>query len=600
MEHAVLFLPSNKTCQCEDTASLLSAVQSCGIAVEANCNGNGRCGKCKIRLLEGQVSPVTVKEQEVLSPAELDEGYRLACHTYPLGDVVAQVPDRQKDSTRKKNLNALPHWFTPDVAVSKTYLELKKTTDGADFLTRLRTNLENPALTVAPALLPAVAATMGAKRPKFTATTYKNQLIALENGNTTDQCYGLAVDIGTTTTVAMIWDFHTATMVKVEAMSNPQRIFGADVISRIQATLEDSANIATLQTLIVDGINQMLETMDIPAQSIHQVTIVGNTTMSHLVLGLDPKSLSRVPFAPVFQEGITVTAQSLGLHVSPFTPVTVLPNMAGHVGSDITAVMVCTNIFQLEGTTVAIDIGTNGEILVAKDGEVMACSTAAGPAFEGACIHCGMRAAKGAIEKVVLDQDVTLSVMEGGPAKGLCGTGLIDAVAQLHKAGLLRPDGSLLTQDEAKTQGIPPKLADRLFGSDLTAGFTLAPDVVLLQSDIREVQLAKGAIAGGIETLLTRLGVSTDQVDRVIVAGAFGSYIDRHSAVSIGLLPAVDEEKILAIGNGAGTGASMALLSQAVAVQCEVETKKIQHVELSQDPIFEDFYLEHMNFPESR
>lgn len=607
MSHKLLFLPSNQSWECEASQTILSVALACGVMLEATCAGNGTCGKCKVQVLEGQVAPLCDKELAVLTKDELEAGYRLACHAQVEGDVVVLVPDVKASSTRKKNLNALPATFQPMAKIHKTYVEIPKATleHQVDDLNRIRIALERPELAFDATILSELQQAMAKKRGKVTVTTHGNQVIAVDAGDTTAQNYGLAVDIGTTTAVAILWDLNTATMVDVEAATNPQSMFGADVISRIQFAMDAPENTAVLQSKIMGAINEMMETMcknqAISPEAIHHVSVVGNTTMGHLFLGIHPQSLARVPFAPVFQQGITTKASALGLHCHGNGDVYLLPNIAGHVGSDITAVMLCTDIFRQPGNTVAIDIGTNGEILVAKDGQVLACSTAAGPAFEGASIHCGMRASKGAIEGVKLTDDVELSVLEGGQPAGLCGTGLIDTVAELLRVGLVNENGNVLSQEKARSKGISEKLVTRLFGKGNGAGFTLyTPEqgnpVVLLQSDIREVQLAKGAILGGIETLMKRLDIATEQIDRVIVAGAFGSYINQASAKRIGLLPQVDEEKIHSIGNGAGVGVSMALLSQAVEAQAEDEIKRIGHVELSRDLDFQTLYIKNMGF----
>ncbi len=603
MEHSILFLPSNRTVMGQTGKTILQMAN--GLGLDAPCAGNGTCGKCKVQIIKGETTALTAQESKNLTAEELAAGYRLACQVEPLSPIVVVLPDKSEGSKRKKHMNALPDSFVPQVPTQKHYVTIPKATlqQQLDHCSRIQNALGQEQLTFSLPVLQQISDVMTAKREKVTVTTYQNQVLAVEAGDTTQHHYGVAVDIGTTTVVAMLWNMNTVTCVDVEAATNPQSAYGADVISRIQFTMEQDGNTKILQQAIRDCINTAIQSLcnqnGINPEHIYHMTVVGNTTMSHLFLGISPKSLARVPFAPAFHKGIWATAKQLNLSINPNGVIYVLPNIAGHVGSDITGVLLAMDLFHLSGRTVAIDIGTNGEILVADNGRVLTCSTAAGPAFEGASIHAGMRAIRGAIESVTIQEDVHIKVIEDAPPMGLCGTGLIDAVAALKRTGLLQQNGALLTQAEAVAKDYPSPLTERLFGQGNTAGFALSKGespVSLLQADIREVQLAKGAILGGIETLMQQLHFTTADIDRVIVAGAFGSYINHENAKVIGLLPNVPLERIHAIGNGAGSGAVMALLSEQYKQKAELETENITHVELSQDEYFQDCYIENMLF----
>ncbi len=607
MAVSVLYLPNNKNTVTEEGTNLLHAAAEAGVLIDGSCAGKGLCGKCKVIILEGDAGNLNSLEEHALSDKEKEEGYRLACQITVNTDLVVMIPDIHGSSQRKKRMNKLPDSFVPNITIQKRFIKVPKAVIETQIndIDRIREAASCPDMKFDHVLLPDIQKAITAKRGKLTVVLSDDHLIAIEADDTSSQCYGLAFDIGTTTVVGILWDLIEKKMADVEAATNPQSVFGSDVISRIQYCIEEVSHTKEMQKKIVECFNEMIrkfcERNGIKNNHIYDMTVVGNTTMSHLFLGVNPVSMSRVPFAPVYCEGIHLKAGQLGIGVNANANVYTLPNIAGHVGSDITGVMLATNVFGLPGNTIIIDVGTNGEILVAKNGTVEACSTAAGPAFEGACIHHGMRAAKGAIEGITINEDISLKVIEDGEPSGICGSGLIDAIGELIKAGLINKRGNLLTQDEARNKGIAPAICDRLFGKGKDTGIVLfrsagKDSIVLLQQDIREVQLAKGAILGGMMTLMKNLDFTVDQIDRVIVAGAFGSYINKESAIRMGLLPSISPDKVISIGNGAGVGASMALLSINCREQAELLTKQIRHVELSKNDDFQDYYIDSMLF----
>lgn len=421
------------------------------------------------------------------------------------------------------------------------------------------------------------------------------------------EVYGAAFDIGTTTVVGMLWNLSKAKLVDVVALTNPQSVYGADVISRITYSIQSAEHLQLLKDKVRSCLNEIISEFTlrhpVDPRDIIKATVVGNTTMSHLFLGLDPASLARAPFEPAFHGSVEHTAEDLGLQMKPSAIVTLLPNIAGHVGSDIVGVLLASEIKQLSGLRLAIDIGTNGEIVLAHNGKMLACSTAAGPAFEGARIHHGMRAAKGSIENVrIEDGDVKIRTIDNGEAIGICGSGLIDTVAQMLDAGLINHKGNILSAEEAAASGMKPGLTERLRKGEFGNEFVLVwkdqgEDIVIIQKDIREVQLAKGAIYGGIIILMRCLGVEISQIDEIMLAGAFGSYINKRSVLRIGMLPNVSEDKITHIGNAAGVGACMALLSEEERAQADIQAKEVEHIELALHPDFENEYVKAMYFP---
>lgn len=422
------------------------------------------------------------------------------------------------------------------------------------------------------------------------------------------EVYGAAFDIGTTTVVGMLWNLSKVSLVDVIALTNPQSAYGADVISRITYSMQSEEHLQLLKDKVRGCLNEIITEFTlrhpIDRQNIVKATVVGNTTMSHLFLGLDPSSLARSPFEPAFHGSVEHTAGELGLQLRPSAVVSLLPNIAGHVGSDIVGVLLASEIKQLSGLRLAIDIGTNGEIVLAHNGRMLACSTAAGPAFEGARIQHGMRAAKGSIENVrIEDGEVKIRTIDNAEAIGICGSGLIDAVAQMLDAELINFKGNILSSEDAAARGISPGLTERLRRGQGGNEFVLVwkdqgEDIVITQKDIREVQLAKGAVYGGIVVLMQCLGVEISQIDEIMLAGAFGSYINKRSILRIGMLPNVSEDKITHIGNAAGVGACMALLSEEERVRADVQAKEVEHIELALHPDFENEYVKAMYFPQ--
>ncbi|MBQ3131307.1 MAG: DUF4445 domain-containing protein [Clostridia bacterium] len=577
--------------------TILETAREIGITIEAACGGRGKCGKCKIKLLNGQCSPLHQDERLLLTEEEIAEGYRLACRATPLSDAEIAIPEKQRGSDRKKGMASLPDGFIPSPAVKKVYCKLPKPTfeDQRSDCTRVK-----EALAAVPhhALLRGLSSAVRSKKG-FTAAISNGQIIAIEEGDTTSSCYGLAIDIGTTTAVTMLWDLNTYECLGTAARTNPQSLYGGDVISRIQHGARSETGLSELQVCIIGCVNDMIEELAqkhcIAPLHIYDITIVGNTTMGHLFLGIDPKPLARSPFAPVFVEGQSRRAYELEINANPLAKAYFLPHMAGHVGADITGVLLSTGIKEKQGAYLAIDIGTNGEILLSHNGRVLTCSTAAGPAFEGACIYRGMRAAEGAIERVsIQDDDISVCTIGNKPAIGICGSGLIDAVAALVRLGVIDSSGKMLSR--AESAHLPTGIAQRITEHEGKPAFTLSGEVILTQQDIREVQLAKGAIRAGAETLMQSIGLTAHDLDGVLLAGAFGSYIDKHSALGIGLLPDVPQERITSVGNAAGAGASMALLSTAARQNAEVLAAEVEHIELSANPEFQEAYIKAMGF----
>lgn len=414
--------------------------------------------------------------------------------------------------------------------------------------------------------------------------------------------YGLAFDIGTTTVVGLLWDLSDNKIVDVLSRTNPQSAYGQDVISRINFCMEDARGLEILNTLIIKCLNDIIDQLcgKIRRKSLTSVVAVGNTTMCHLLLSQNPVSLARAPFQPAYSGSVKRRGAEIGLEVPGDALLWVLPCIAGHVGSDITAGIIANDLLEQEDTTLYIDIGTNGEIVLASGGKLFACSAAAGPAFEGASIRCGMRAAPGAVEKVeIRDSEVICETISNTPACGICGSGLIDAVAQMLDQHIIDYKGRMLKPREA-AEKLPASLANRLCDTPNGPAFFLTENIYLCQQDIREVQLAKGAILAGATLLMQAAGKTSDDLQCILIAGAFGNYIDITSALKIGLFPPVEAKKIRNTGNSAGIGACMALLSKEAGSSAELVPGQTTHLNLSEYPGFELCYAQCMYFPNER
>lgn len=610
----IWFQPDNKKCEVTKEDNLLFAAEKAGAALDGACGGVGTCGKCKIKVISGEVSGITEEEKKLLTEKERQEGYRLACKTKPLGNLVIELPERRKDSERKKDMAILPENFLPEPVIKKVYKKVKRASmqEQRSDCDRIQAAFEMEDMKIDRTLLSKIHGVLEEERGDVTAVFSGNKMIGLEAGDTTNDCYGLAVDIGTTTVVGMLWDIRRTKLIEVTARTNPQSIFGADVISRIQFCNEDESHLARMQEAVIQCINEMIKEMTlrsgIRTKNIYEAVVVGNTTMSHLFLGVHPGSLARTPFAPVFCHCIDTPAKELSLFINEGANVCFLPNIAGHVGADLSAVLLATGLKEKEGANIVIDIGTNGEILLEKDGEILACSTAAGPAFEGASITMGMRAADGAIEKVSIESEennrvktIRVKTIGNVPPEGICGSGLIDGIACLLQMGIIDKTGRMITEQEALEAGIVPELAERVIVREKGLAYILdykqtGEPVVITQQDIREVQLAKGAICAGMKTMMKMLQIKEQELNHIYLAGAFGNYIDKKSALAIGLLPDVPEEKIQPIGNAAGAGACMALLSGASRKLVKSLAQEVKHVELSMNMDFQEEYLKAMNF----
>jgi len=578
-----------------------------GIAIDSTCGGHGTCHKCRVRLTSR--APVTRHDQRTFTAAQLDEGWRLACLVQATGDLQVEVPPL---TTRPKAATVgVGRQVILRPAVQKRYVELEEPTlrDQRPDLRRLLDAVDD--LEPVPDLhalrrLPKVLRESGFR---VTAVVVDEALVDVEPGDTTATRYAIAFDLGTTTVVATLIDLETGTPVAVASTLNRQQPFGADVISRISATMLDpraldrltEAAHATLALLT----DEVCAEGGVDPAHVYEVALAGNATMTALALGLDPEPLGVAPFVMASAHPSGLLAADLGLALHPRARAVVFPALGAYVGGDIVAGMLATGMDRDKRTRLLIDVGTNCEIVLSDGDTIVSTAAPAGPAFEGGAIRCGMRAADGAIEVVRLlgDEPVALQVIGDAAPRGLCGSGLVDAVAELVRVGLL--DGSGRFVDDAVAAEVAPALADRLTRIGEERVFVLhrpaddAPpeeSVVLSQRDVRELQFAKAAISTGWSLLLGELGLEPRDVQQVLLAGSFGSYLSPASAVRIGLVPELPVLRIVSAGNVAGEGAKMALLSIRERAGAATLLEEVGYVELSDRSDFNDRFVEQLAF----
>jgi uncharacterized 2Fe-2S/4Fe-4S cluster protein (DUF4445 family) len=596
----VTYQPFDRTTRVPPGTTLFSAAHWIGLPIDSTCGGRGTCGKCKVRVLEG-ASEVTTADHRLLRKDEVESGWRLSCQARIYEDMTCEVPQLLR--VPKAATMGLSRLVIIDPNVRKVYLELTEPDlhDQRSDVTRLRDALtaEGHDMSASVQVLRTLPKTLRDAGFKVTAVLAGEHLVAVEPGDTTEDCFGVAFDVGTTTLVGTLMNLRTGMAAAVSSTLNGQAPFGADVISRISHAMNGADSIEELKAAVVATLNGILDDLyreaGVSPERTYEAVVVGNVTMLHLLLGIDPTPISMMPFTPTFMDALSVPASEVGLRIHPAGYIQTLPALGAYVGADIVSGVLATNIAREDKMRVFVDVGTNGEIVIGSSQRTLATAAPAGPAFEGSQIKCGMRATDGAIEGVQLGEGVELQVIGGDVAPlGLCGSGLVDAVAQLLNVGLLDHSGRMRSAADVPNH----PLADRLIEVEGVRAFLLAEGVYLSQRDVRELQFAKGSIATGIKILMSILGVAASELDEIYLGGSFGSYLNPESAKIIGLVPDVDVDKIIAVGNSAGEGAKIALLSYRERQVAFELPSRIEYVELSGRSDFNDAFVEVLRFPD--
>ena len=601
------FSPAGREVRVPPGVSVFDAASWNGIAVDSTCGGHGTCKKCKVRVVDGSV-PIHRLDVRSFTADQLRDGWRLACLAQATQDLKVEVPPlttRPKAATLGVGRQVI---LRP--ALQKRYVELDEPSlaDQRTDLTRVLDAMDDLELTADLYALRRLPTVLRGADYKVTAVVVDDVLIDVEPGDTSERRFAIAFDLGTTTVVATLVDVTTGTPAAVASMLNKQQPFGGDVITRISATMLDPEALPRLQQLahqtlaeLADGV---CDEAGVQPSEVYEVALAGNATMTALALGIDPEPVGVAPFVMASATLPPLLATDLGLDLHPRARATVFPALGAYVGGDIVSGMLATGMDRDKRTRLFIDVGTNCEIVLSDGDTIVSTAAPAGPAFEGGAIRCGMRAADGAIEVVRIDADVTVEVIGDVEPRGLCGSGLVDAVSELVRCGLLDGSGRFVPQQQAKE--IAPTVADRLTAVGEERVFVLhrpEPDsppedcVYLSQRDVRELQFAKAAISTGWTLLLEELGLAPNDVQQVLLAGSFGSYLSPAAAVRIGLVPKIPALRIVSAGNVAGEGAKMSLLSLRERAGALALLEEVRYVELSDRPDFNDRFVDLLAFP---
>lgn len=597
MPYTIDFEPIGRRGICSEGGTLLDAARDLGVDLASICGGNGSCGRCAVQLVAGELTPITPAEEDELTAADLAQGYRLACLAEPVSDCRVHVPPESLTALQRTQVEGLEVLAEAQPSVTSHIVGMARPTledlRGDD----LRLCEAVAAVSGVDALLPdlevARLATTELRRLDWHARVTLRGREVIHVAAAVAAWLGLAVDIGTTKIAAYVVDLATGQTLTSRGAMNPQIAYGEDVIARLAYASKGPDEAARMAALLADGLSQIAadacaEIGALPTDIVDAV-VVGNTAIHHLFLRLPVKQLAQAPYVPAVRAAVDVKAREIGLRIAPGAYVHLLPNIAGYVGADHISMLLATGVADAADTTLAIDIGTNTEMCLTHRGGMTSLSCASGPAFEGAHIKFGMRAAPGAIERVlIVDGRIEYKTIGDEPPVGLCGSGILDMIAQLRLAGLVDAKGRLAGTRIRETNGD----TEFVVAGEAEVGNGRA--ITVTQHDIRELQLAKGAIRTGIEALLLEAGIGPSDVDRVIIAGAFGTYIDIESAIIIGLLPKMPLERITQVGNAAGTGARLALISRTHRQRAQTIAGRVRYLELARTPRFMRTFAEAM------
>jgi uncharacterized 2Fe-2S/4Fe-4S cluster protein (DUF4445 family) len=601
------FLPDGAEVRVPNGTPVFDAASWNGIAIDSTCGAHGTCKKCKVRVLSGEV-PVSPIDPRAFSPDELRDGWRLACRAQAREDLVIEVPPLQ--TRPKAALAGVGRHVILRPSVQKRHLALEEPTleDQRPDLQRVLDAIEDLEPRASLDLLRTLGGTLRTSHFDVTAVVCDEELIDVEPGDTTARRFAIAFDLGTTTVVATLIDLETGQPAATSSMLNRQQPYGADVITRISATMMDDRALDALREraheTMAELAREVCQEADVEPAEVYEITVCGNVTMMQLALGIDPEPLSMAPFVVATHTFPPARARDFGVEVHPRAPAFVFPSLGAYVGGDIVAGMLATGLPRDRRLRLFIDVGTNSEIALGSSERVLATAAPAGPAFEAAQIKCGMRAAEGAIEGVKIDgDDLALEVIGDTEAVGICGSGLVDAVAELVHAGLLDHSGRFIADEDAAARfpALAPRLtkigAERVFVLDWRGGEDPGRSVYLSQRDVRELQFAKASIATGWQILMRELGVEPGEISQVLLAGSFGAYLTPLSAVRIGLVPNLALPRIVSAGNVAGEGAKIAALSLRERAEAEAILHEVEYVELSGRADFNDLFIDQLAFP---
>jgi uncharacterized 2Fe-2S/4Fe-4S cluster protein (DUF4445 family) len=577
-------------------STLLAAAQAAGVALIAVCGGSGLCQECRVRLISGQLTPPSLVEEDSLSPDQLAQGYRLACQAEPVSDVKIEIPPESLTAPQRLQVEGQGEAVELDPAVTAVDLHLPAPalTDLRDDLTRLKDTLAGQGLPPIELELPVLNRFSEVMRSQGWQVRLGRRYDGRAAGVLPPHAglFGLAVDVGTTKLAVYLVNLETGQVTAKAGAMNPQIGYGEDVVSRIAYANQGADHRQTLHDRLVETLNSVLAGLCIEAgiamAQVVDAVVVGNTAMHHLFAGLPVTQLGEAPYVPAVTDPLDLPVEQVGLDLAPGARVHLPPNIAGYVGADHVAMLLATRAWQLPGVVVALDIGTNTEISLSTGGRLLSCSCASGPAFEGAHISAGMRAAPGAIERIQrIKGEWRLSTIDNQPPVGICGSGILDAVSEMLQAGVIDGRG-LLRKDYPGVQPSNRGGAFILVPTEASGG---GGPIAVTRKDVNEIQLAKAAIRAGVEILLLEAGLHAQDIDTFIVAGAFGTYLSLPSAVRIGMFPNLPTDRFQQVGNAAGIGACQMLLSLHKRAEARQIHKRVEYIELTTHPAFSDTFV---------
>ncbi len=626
----VVFTPSGRRGRFPVGTPILTAARSLGVDIDSVCGGRGLCGRCQIEVGNGEfakhgitsrpahVSDWNQIEERYKSKRSMAESRRLSCQSLLLKDVVIDVPASSQVHKQVVRKRAEVRDIELDPAIRLHYVVVQQPDmhNPSGDLERLLSALEDQwdltGLETDLRILQSLQPTLRAGNWQITVAVHRGQVITAIWPGFHDRSFGLAVDVGSTTIAAHLCNLHSGEVVASSGLMNPQIRFGEDLMSRVSYVMMNPGGDQEMTDAVRRAVNELTEEVceeaGIDREEILNATFVGNPVMHHLLLGIDPTELGGAPFALAANSGITLWASQLDLDFHPDARVYVLPCIAGHVGADTAGVILSEAPHKTDKITLVVDVGTNAEIVLGNRDRLLACSSPTGPAFEGAQISCGQRAAPGAIERVRIDPETLeprfkvigsdLWSDEEGFAEetkkvgvtGICGSGIIEVLAEMFLAGILAQDGTIDGAMAARSPRIRPD--GRTFSYLLHQG---EQEISIVQNDVRAIQLGKAALYAGIRLLMDRLGI--EQLDQIMLAGAFGSHIDTKYAMVLGMIPDCPLENVYSAGNAAGTGARIALLNQVARDEIEQVIRKVEKIETAVEPKFQEHFVAAMGVP---
>ncbi len=610
-------LPENLWLHIPEGETIWEALQKTDVELAGDCGGLGNCGKCKVKVLS-EIGGPSDEEKELLDEEELKQGIRLACRTKVNRDLVVSTGEADTEAEYFKILTTSHILTTRYIPISQLEPLIDKRpitlpsnaqNSGLSDLDSIKLELGTEYQDLRAPLHCLRTLPQKLKETQFQGAVvlHEHCLMDWQNREQVDRRYGLVFDLGTSTLVGKLFGLVDGSEVAVTSCLNSQKKYGSDVISRLQYCKEHPQGIKSLHYLLLKDLNQitarLLKTAGLQPDDLFIAVAAGNTTMQHFLLGLSPLGIAEAPFSPVLTDGLIVNAAEVGLQLHPEALLYTMPVKSGYIGGDLISVVITSGVTeQKDEIMLGLDLGTNGEIFLGNGKRLLTCSAAAGPALEGARISYGMIAQAGAIEGVSLENgDLHYRVIGNIKPKGICGSGLVDLVAVLLHCGVIDPEGLICSPQQGAAQGLSSRIINRSGVNDfLIASAEESYDnrpIYLTQKDVREFQLAKGAIAAGIKTLMNEISIGVQDIHHVYLAGALGNYVDPYSTIRTGLIPRVNLEIIRSLGNAASTGASMVLLSKSYWQSAAELVRFIEHVELSYRSDFNQYFIEHMDFP---